>query len=147
VLADPNALAVQSTVIEEDMALVQPGQEVNLFFDAQPDITLTGHVKRIVPQRDATSDRTAYPIVIILDQAHAGLLPGMTVDASIMVAQKAKVLRLPRSIVHAGPNNQATVQVWRNGQAVNRTVQVGLRGDLYVEIVSGVAEGDQVVGQ
>ena len=86
VLYDPSAMEAVGTVVEEDLGLVQPGQEVDLFFDAQPDVAVKGHVARIVPERDATSDRTAYPVVIDLDEVPDGLLPGMTVDASIVIA-------------------------------------------------------------
>ena len=147
VLYDPSAMEAVGTVVEEDLGLVQPGQEVDLFFDAQPDVAVKGHVARIVPQRDATSDRTAYPVVIDLDEVPDGLLPGMTVDASIVIAQRQDVLRLPRSLVRAGAEGKAVVQVWAGDHAEQRTIQVGLRGDVYVEIADGLAEGEQVVGQ
>ncbi len=147
VLTDPAALEVVGTVVEEDLSQVQAGQSVDLFFDAQPDVAAKGHVARIVPELDTTADRTAYPVAITLDQPVAGLMPGMSVDASIIIAQKSNVLRLPRSIVRAGADGKAVVQVWQGDHAEQRTVTVGLRGDVNVEIVNGLREGDQVVGQ
>ncbi len=147
VFSDPAALEVVGTVVEEDLSQVRAGQAVDLFFDAQPDAAVKGHVARIVPERDATDDRTAYPVAITLDQPVEGLMPGMTVDASIIIAQKSNVLCLPRSIVRAGAGGQAVVQVWQGDHAEQRTVTVGLRGDVNVEIVAGVTEGEQVVGQ
>ena len=46
-----------------------------------------------------------------------------------------------------GTDGSAEIEVWANGQTETRTVQTGLRGDQYVEILSGLAEGDQVVTQ
>jgi HlyD family secretion protein len=148
VLADPAALEVRSTVVEEDLWQVQLGAAVSLYFDAQPDLAVTGRVARIVPQRDATADRTAYPVIITLDGAPgAGLLPGMTVDASIVSAHRQNVLRLPKAAARSGPDGIARLQVWQGGHAEPRTVHLGLRGDLYVEVLDGLREGELVVGQ
>jgi multidrug efflux pump subunit AcrA (membrane-fusion protein) len=39
------------------------------------------------------------------------------------------------------------VEVWQDGHAQKRTIQVGLRGDVYVETLDGLREGEQVVGE
>ena len=38
-------------------------------------------------------------------------------------------------------------KVWEGGHTQKRTIQVGLRGDVYVEIVDGLREGEQVIGE
>ncbi len=146
-LADTAAVEVKATVTEEDLPLVQVGQPAELFVDARPDLTITGRVARIVPQRDAEASSPVYPIYISLDNGPAGLAPGMTVDASVIVAQRSDVLRLPRALVRARADGTAQVKVWVNDHAEERGVKVGLRGDQYVEIVEGLNEGEQVVGR
>ncbi len=143
-LGDPTALEVRSTVIEEDLPLVQPGQAVDLAFDAQPDLSVTAHVARIVPER-CDPDRPLYPVYISVDSPAPGMFPGMTADATITIARRQNVLRLPRALVHAGASDMAQVRVWANGQTEQRTIKIGLRGDVYVEILGGLHEGDQVV--
>ena len=69
----------------------------------------------------------------------------MTADGSIVIAQQSNVLRLPRAVVHAHWDGTANVDVWDGEQVTTHSVRVGLRGDSYVEILSGLAEGDQVV--
>lgn len=147
VLADLRAVEVRVTVVEEDLPLVQAGQAVALFFDAQPDLEVQGRVARIVPQRVSGQDRPLYPVYVAVDGLPASLLPGMTVDGSIVVAQRTNVLRLPRAMVRVGPGGTAQVEVWRNGQAQKRTIKVGLRGDTYVEVLEGLQEGELVVGR
>lgn len=146
-LLDPAAVEAQVTVIEEDLPLVEIGQGVEVFFDARPDATVQGRVARIVPQRESGSDRPLYPVYIALDQLPERLAPGMTVDCSIVIARRADVLCLPRALVRARSDGTAKVEVWANGQVEERTVQVGLRGDVYVEILDGLREGEQVVAQ
>jgi RND family efflux transporter MFP subunit len=146
-LLDPAAVEAQVTVIEEDLPLVEVGQPVEVFFDARPDAAVQGRVARIVPQREPGSDRPLYPVYVALDQLPEKLAPGMTVDCSIVIARRADVLCLPRALVRARSDGTAKVEVWANGQVEERTIQVGLRGDVYVEILDGLREGEQVVAQ
>jgi hypothetical protein len=39
------------------------------------------------------------------------------------------------------------LELWQDGEAVTREVTVGLRGDVYIEIVDGVEVGDEVVAE
>jgi multidrug efflux pump subunit AcrA (membrane-fusion protein) len=144
-LADPKALEVRTTVIEEDLPLVRPGQPVEVFFDASPDSAAEGTVSRVVPRRVEGEPRPLYHVYIDIASPPDEVVSGMTADASIVVAQRSDVLRLPRAIVRAGPGGTARVEVWSGGVAQDRTVEIGLRGDVNVEIVSGLAEGDRVV--
>ncbi len=145
-LNDPQAVEVQATVIEEDYPYVEAGKPADLFFDALPDESITGKVARIIPQR-LGGDRPLYSIYLSLDRVPDKLVDGMSADASIVIASKNQVLCLPRALVKAGGNGSAVVEVWQNWQKVKRTVQVGLRGDTTVEILSGLKEGELVVAR
>ena len=144
-LADPTALEVRVTLIEEDLPLLTVGQSAELYFDALPDAAATGHVSRIVPQRIPGENRPLYPVYLTLDDPLPGMVAGMTTDAVIIVATQTEVLRLPRTLVQAGHGDTATVQVWDGNAAASRTIQLGLRGDVYVTILGGLDEGDEVI--
>ena len=75
------------------------------------------------------------------------LAPGMTVDGSILISKQLNVLRLPRALVHARSDGSAQIQVWNGRETETRTIKAGLRGDQYVEIVSGLSAGEQVVSR
>jgi RND family efflux transporter MFP subunit len=145
-LLDPQALQVRATVVEEDLPLVRPGLPVDLFFDALPESNVSGKLDRIVPRRDSDT-QAIYPVYITLDRIPEHLAAGMTVDASIVIARQSNVLRLPRAVVHAHSDGTAEVEVWTNGRVEQRVIQVGLRGDSFVEIVDGLGEGELVVAQ
>jgi HlyD family secretion protein len=146
VVSDVSQGELLATVVEEDLPLLQPGQKVELFFDAAPDATVTGVVERIVPLR-LEDDRALYPVYIGIAEIPENILPGMTADAIISIAQRENVLQLPRAVVRAGESNTAMVQVWNGREEESRTIEIGLRGDLYTEIMSGLEEGELVVGQ
>lgn len=146
VLADLQQGEVLATVIEEDLPLVQVGQRVQIYFDAAPDHIIEGTVSRIVPQR-TSAERPLYAVYITVDELPEMVLPGMTADAVIIIQRQEDVLRLPRTLIRAGSDDKATVQLWHDGAIESRTVQIGLRGDMYVEILSGLAEGELVLSE
>ena len=147
-LTDPAQGEVRTTVIEEDLAQVTIGQAAEIYFDARPDVLVQGQVARIVPQRVAGEARPLYYVYLSLDEPlPEGVFPGMTADASLLIARTAEVLRLPRALVAARADGTATVQVWENGRAVAHSITTGLRGDVYVAVLEGLAEGDEVVGE
>ena len=143
-LAAPLALEVKANVTQDDYPLLRLGQNAVVYFDARPDLTVPGRVDRIIPELVAGASPT-YDIIVALAQVPDGLVDGMTADTNITVASRSGVLCLPRSLVRASGNNQAVIQVWNGAAAENRNVTVGLRGDTNVEIVAGLAEGEQVV--
>ena len=145
-LTDPKGQEVEATVVEEDLPLVSVGQPVGLFFDALPDQTVKGKISRIVPRR-ISGDRALYTIGITLDQVPDHLVEGMTVDGSVVISEKKGVLRLPRSVIHAHADGTAGVEVWTGEQIEKRTIKVGQRGDSFVEVLSGLAEGELVVAR
>jgi RND family efflux transporter MFP subunit len=143
-IADPKALEVKANVTEEDYPLLSTGMETELFFDARADVTVKGKVLRIVPKRIG-NDRPLYNIYISLDTVPDGLVEGMTSDAAVTIAKRAGVLCLPRAVVRASGGSKAAIKVWTGLQSETRQVEIGLRGDAYVEILSGLKKGEQVV--
>lgn len=145
-MADPRALEVLVSIVEEDYPLVVVGQPVELYFDAAPELEVAGQVERIVPKR-ASDSLPLYQVYISIDDVPEMVVDGMTADAAIILAQSDEVLRLPRALVQANSDGTATVSVWMKDHAEERALTVGLRGDTFIEILSGLEEGEQVVGQ
>jgi len=144
VVGDPKALEVKANITEEDYPIVAVGQSVEIYFDARPDVTVQGKVERIIPKR-IEGDRPLYNIYISLHDVPDGLADGMTSDTAITIAKHAGVLCLPRAVVRASSGSTTTVKVWDGAQETTKEITIGLRGDTYVEIVSGLSEGEQVV--
>jgi multidrug efflux pump subunit AcrA (membrane-fusion protein) len=145
-LGAPAAVEVIASVVEEDYPQVEIGQSVELFFDARPEAELLGQVDRIVPAR-LPGDRPLYAVYVSFDELPEGLVSGMTVDASIITASRENVLRLPKSLVRSQSDGSARIEIWVEGHREVRIVRVGLRGDAYVEITTGLQAGDLVVAE
>jgi membrane fusion protein, macrolide-specific efflux system len=143
-IGDPKALEVVANVTEEDYPLISVGQRAEIFFDARPEVTVQGRIERIIPMR-IEGDRPLYNIYISLDEVPDGLADGMTSDTAITIAKHEGVLCLPRAIVRASGGDTTTIRVWDGIQETAKEITLGLRGDTYVEILSGLSEGEQVV--
>ena len=143
-IGDPKALEVIANVTEEDYPLILPGQSVEIYFDARPDVTVQGKLERIIPKR-IEGDRPLYNIYVSLNEVPDGLADGMTSDTAITIAKREGVLCLPRATVRASSGDITTVKVWNGLEEMAKEITLGLRGDTYVEIVSGLSEGEQVV--
>jgi HlyD family secretion protein len=90
-----------------------------------------------------TSDGTMvrYGVLLSFDEAPEDLLVGQTANVKVTTGSKANVLRVPSTAVHDVHGTTGTVL--KGGAQVE--VGVGLRGDQYTEITSGLTDGDQVV--
>jgi membrane fusion protein, macrolide-specific efflux system len=143
-IGDPKALEVVANVTEEDYPMVSPRQSVEIFFDARPDVTVEGKVDRIIPKR-IEGDRPLYDVYISLNEVPDGLADGMTADTAITIAKHEGVLCLPRALVRASGSDTTTVHVWDGLQEATKEIKIGLRGDTYLEVLSGLSEGEQVV--
>jgi macrolide-specific efflux system membrane fusion protein len=88
-----------------------------------------------------------YNIYISLREVPDGLADGMTSDTAITIAKHAGVLCLPRAVVHASSGDSTTVKLWDGLQERSKEIKIGLRGDTYIEIVSGLSEGEQVIAR
>lgn len=69
---------------------------------------------------------------------------GMSVDVTIIIENHPDVLAIPRKAV-TEENGKATVKVLVDGKPEIRQVQLGYKGSKYVEVISGLNEGDKVV--
>jgi HlyD family secretion protein len=81
-----------------------------------------------------------YGVLLSFVDAPEDLLVGQSANVKVTTGSKADVLRVPSTAVHEVHGDTGTVL--KNGAQVK--VGVGLRGDQYTEITSGMTEGDEV---
>ena len=141
VLAQPEALCVHASIDEQYIDRVGTGQSVSITFttDTGEQHTYTGSVRRVEDTGVTSGGVTDYTVEIALDNTD-GLRDGMNVSVSILTEGKENCLRVPAKAVDGD-----TVQVLRNGKAETVTVETGLWGSEYVEILSGITEEDTIV--
>jgi len=140
VLGNVNDTAVQAMFSEADVAHLAVGQPASITLPNRSD-PVTGKVSQIAPAGTTSGRLVRYGVLIAFDQVPADLLFGQSASVRVTTAQAGGVLRVPTSAVTSG--GTVTVRVGKRDE--KRSVQLGLRGDQYTEIKSGLSEGEQVV--
>lgn len=154
-LTDASRLHVDATVDEADAARMRVGQVAELRLDALPGRQIQGRVARVDPiiKRDLKGARTLTVEVEVLhleEARAAGLLPGMSANTDIVVAQKRQVLSVPSNVI-IGRGVSRSVYLLepqgRGGRYRARKVPVGVGISNWerTEITSGLTEAALVV--
>ena len=151
-IIDDSRLHVDATIDEADVARVRPGQSAELHLDALPERNIAGKVVRTDPsvKRDLKGARTLTVEVEVTDLGlarAAGLLPGMSANVEILVAEKSGVLTVASNhIVGRGLNRfvYALVPEGRYHRVRKRPVEVGISNWERSEVVKGVVAGELV---
>lgn len=136
-----NRLQVAVPVPEALLAQIKPGDSLPLAVDAA-NFSGPGRVAEISPAADPSS-RTA---LIKLAVAGPGLRPGQFARVTLPGASTSSTLSLPASAVVAF-GQMEKVFVVANGTAQLRLVRTGERADGRIEILAGLAGGEQVVSE
>lgn len=149
VIYDLSQLTFEMSVDELDVRSVQVGQKVSVTADALEGQTFAGTVTNVSLESVQSNGVTNYPVTVTLDET-GDLLPGMNVDGVILLDQTEDALMIPidslmrgnRVYVKDDTVKEAEGSVPAGFRAVE--VETGLTNDDYVEIVSGLSEGEEV---
>ena len=142
VIYDMSSLELTMDVDELDITKVSLGQTVQITADALPDKTYSGTVSEISIKGASSGGTTSYPVTVVVENPQE-LIPGMNVTAKVMLEQKRKVLSIP---VEALTRDNQVMVMDKDGKGYhNVTVKTGASNNEYVEITSGLSEGDTIV--
>ena len=149
VIYDLSQLTFEMSVDELDVRSVQVGQKVQVTADAVEGKTFTGTVTNISLESSQSNGVTNYPVTVTMEEA-GELLPGMNVDGVIILEEAQDTLMIPVEALMRGNRvyvqDASVTEQQGNVPAGFRAVEVetGLSNDSYVQIVSGLSEGDVV---
>ena len=157
VIYDMSRLTFDINVSEMDVVKVEVGQKVTFTADALDGQEFTGTVEKVNINGTTQNGNTSYPVTVAVDGdgsalADQGLLPGMGVSASIIVEEVGSVLSIPvdavqrgNTVLVAGPGaldeNGALTDFTK---LESREVELGRNNDEFIEVLSGLEEGDTV---
>ena len=152
IIYDLSSLEFDVEVDELDISSVQVGQEVIIKADAVKDKTYTGYVEKINVKGTSNNGVTVYPVTVRINEFDSKLMPGMNIDAEIIIEKVENVLVIPTECIQRG--NTVFVKGEKNSKDDTapegyKTVKVetGMSDTSNIEIVSGLKEGDVVRGR
>lgn len=150
---DMSYLEMKLNVDELKIRSLEVGQEVDITADAVPGETYKGVISSILVAGTTANGSTSYPVTVRIDDM-GELLPGMNATAKITTASVKNVLALPNAALVRGsyvlvtkdsPSaaNAETSMTAPDG-CVYVKVTTGISDDDYIEVKSGLQEGDTI---
>jgi len=142
-IADLSSLWVIAEVTEQDIGQVQLGDRVRIAVVAYPERDFAGKVDFIYPTLNSAT-RTVQ-VRMEVSNPKGLLKPAMFANAQIVAGKRDTVLTVPASAVIDSGTRQVVLVRLAEGRFEPRAVTLGSRSDDFVEVLAGVAEGEQVV--
>lgn len=139
-------MTVTISIDETDILSLKEGQEAQITVSSVSDDAFTGSVTSISKVADTSTGVTRYSAEVTLDREE-GMLVGMTADVDVRIEGTENALIIPVDALH---QNSASYYVYTGYDEAQKRytgrtdVTIGMQNDDYVEITSGLNEGDTV---
>jgi len=165
-IADLSVMEVEVEVDETDVVGVRLGQKADVEVDAFPNRIFKGTVTEIGSSAlqktniSATAQESKdFKVVVTLDNPSPELKPGLSASADIVTAEKENVLAVPvaalvvrdkaadadKPAAKGKAEQEEGVFLVENERVKFVPVQKGIMGELTIEIVSGLTDGQTIV--
>lgn len=155
-IADLSVMEVEVEVDETDVIGLSLGQKADVRIDALPDHVIKGKVTEIgssaLQKVVAMEESRDFKVVITLEFPPKSLKPGLSASADIITAERQDVLAIPiSSLVLKEKENEEDkgeqeegVYIIKDSRAKFQAVKKGIMGELMVEIISGLEDGQEI---
>jgi RND family efflux transporter, MFP subunit len=150
-MADMSSLEVEADVSESNIEKIKINQESDIVLDAYPDKSYEGYVSKIIP----TADRSKATVMVKVGFKHYDerVLPEMSAKV-LFLSEKPKdevkdvkpALIVPMTSV-AKRDGRDVVYLVKDEKAIEVPVTTGRKFNAYLEITSGISDGDKVIDQ
>ncbi|MEQ4923865.1 macrolide transporter subunit MacA [Proteus hauseri] len=145
-LADLDTMLVKAEVSEADVIYLKPDLSASFTVLGAPDKAFSGKLKDILPTPEKINDAIFYYARFEVPNDQHLLRLQMTAQVKILLENKANVLLIPLSALGDEKSaNQYNVDVLVEGKPEKRVVKIGMRTDVYAEVLSGLNENDKVI--
>lgn len=158
-IADLSVMEVEVEVDETDVINVKLRQSADVRIDAFPNLTILGKVTEVgisaLQKVTASEESKDFKVVVTLENPPDELKPGLSASADIITAEEKDVLTVPISALvlrekegeekEKKEGQEEGVYVVEESRVKFRPVKKGIMGEMTVEIVSGLKEGEEIV--
>lgn len=138
---------MQLTILVDQLDILRIGTDmrVTILLDALPDEPVAGAISRISTIGQTTSGGATRYAVEITARRTEQMLPGMSASAVITIDEIANILLIPvEALQEDGARTFVYTALDGSNPAAPTDVTAGASDGLYVQIVSGLSQGDTV---
>lgn len=155
-ISDMSRVEAEMEVDEASIPHVQMGQRAEVRIDAYPNQTFDGEVTEVggSPLVKAGQEAIKFKVKVWIKNPPSTIKPGLSSQAEIFTGRREKALAVPiQALVmkekaaekgKPAKDEEGVYQI-EGGKAVFRGVKTGLLGELNVEVIEGVKEGQTVI--
>lgn len=148
-LPDTSRMKVTIKVHESHVGLVQVGQPAFVKLDSIPDQRFQGVVQKVALLPDSQArfgnpNLKVYNTEVVIVDPLPGVKPGVSAQAEIIITNISDALSVPLQAVTTFRGRQV-VYVQQGSKNVPTPVEVGMFNTKFVEVTSGIKEGDRVL--
>lgn len=145
-IADTTQMHLLGVVDENEIARVRVGMDARVRTDTYPERVFPGRVRKIASIGDRKNNVTSFKVEVTILEGIDALWPRMSADADIIAEVHDDALIVPEAALLYKGNDIVVEVVTRASAAhpVQRPVRIGISNGDRVEIVNGLAEGDEV---
>ena len=148
-IPDMKQMSVKVKIHESYIKKVAKGIKARIQVDAFPEEKLTGEVIKVAVLPDSQNrwmspDLKVYVTTVSIDHTHDWVKPGMSAKVEILVKQLGNVVYIPLQAV-APKNGKQICYVVKGSKSEEREIEVGDFNDAFIEIKSGLKEGEKVL--
>ncbi|MEA4963080.1 efflux RND transporter periplasmic adaptor subunit [Lutispora sp.] len=148
-IGDYDSAYIKVDVLVDDISKIKEGQEAVMSGDVLGDKGIRGEVYFIAPKaEDRLStlgvEQQRVEVRISFDNTALKLKPGYTLDVDIITKEKADSIYIPDKSVF-DLDGKDSVFIVQNNKLELRTIECGIENDDFIEVLSGLDEGEKVV--
>lgn len=146
-ITEYRTLQTTISVDELDITKVQVGQAAEITASAFKDETFEGKVTKVATEGTSSNGVSTFDITVQITDPKS-LKIGMSTEASISIESKEDALYVPVEAVYSSKGEKYVLVSTTSNDSTQSTkkvsVKTGISNDTYVEVTSGLAEGDSV---
>lgn len=138
-------LIIAASLDESDIGSIKKGQKAAIVLDSYPDRRVRGTVFKILDEGKTQNNVVTYTVKIRPARVPRFFRSQMTANIKISVSERSDVLLLPTVAITTDPQGEtAVITGFEEEKPVYKRVETGRNEGEYVEISSGLREGDSV---
>jgi len=138
---------IEANVSETDISKIKLGNNIALTLDSLgPNEKFSGKVIKIDPAETVVSGVIYYKVTSVFDMEDARIKSGMTVNMDIETDKRENVLVLPYYLIKE-KNDRKYILAKEENDVIEKEIKTGLEGEIMVEILDGLNEGDMAAAE